>query len=67
MAAPACDMPRHEYALWTPRIHPYVAWYQRRAILLLMLHCTHRHKGIGVLSLDVLVCHVFPRMRVLMM
>lgn len=67
MAAPACERERNEYAHWSLCMHRHVAWYQRRSIELIVLHCSCRRHGIGVLPLDILIHNVFPRMRVLLM
>ena len=62
MAAPACDRSddRVRYAYWTPRLHPRTLPGFRVVARELLLHCTHRHDGIGVIPPEVLVGQILP-------
>lgn len=65
MAAPACDRDAVvRYTRWSPHIHGRCFYMQRLVVYELLLHCTHRGDGIGVLPLDVLMQHVLRRVLV---
>ncbi len=68
MAPPACDRDydhdRIHFSKWSPSLHRRCFWMQRIAIRELLLQCTNRDEGIGVISPEVLVQHILPHVEI---